>query len=173
MNKTTIFGKEHTVVERKSNKDCIELKDNEIIANISKKTSKTLLKDYLTQLLYDKLQELSKNMAAEGKIELFGNLDFEITGNIDNRKQRIAKLKGDRILIKLSTVALPETVLKYIIAHEIAHITVKTHTKRFWKTVELIYPNYQNARGLLKESGSALLLHGEPESEIENVEFLK
>lgn len=151
MKKLTIFGKEYALIERKSNKDHIELKDNEIIASISKKTSKALLKNLLAQLLYDKLQEIFKSIEAEEKIGLFGNLNYEITENIDNKKQRIAKLKGNTILVKLNAVTLPESVLKYIMAHEIAHITSKSHTRRFWKTVKLIYPDYKKAHELLAQ----------------------
>ncbi|MEM2174670.1 MAG: M48 family metallopeptidase, partial [Candidatus Micrarchaeia archaeon] len=72
---------------------------------------------------------------------------------IDNKKQRIAKLKGNKILIKLNAIALPKSALKYIIAHEIAHMFTKRHTKRFWKTVELMCPNFKkNQRLLIKYS---------------------
>jgi len=46
---------------------------------------------------------------------------------------------------------LPEDLLKYVIAHEIAHAFIKTHTKRFWKVVESIHPNYKEAQNILKQ----------------------
>jgi len=70
---------------------------------------------------------------------------------IDSKKNRIAKLKGNTILLKLSAVALPETALKYIIIHELAHTTIKKHTGKFWKTVENLYPDYIRAQGILQE----------------------
>lgn len=54
-------------------------------------------------------------------------MDFEIVNKIDNKKQRIAKLKGNKILISLNAIALPKDALKYIIAHEIAHTYKKTY----------------------------------------------
>ncbi|MER3602231.1 MAG: hypothetical protein C4339_05890 [Nitrososphaerota archaeon] len=48
-------------------------------------------------------------------------------------------LDGNKILVKVNAVALPNSVLKYVIAHGLAHIFTKTHTKGFWKTVELMF----------------------------------
>ena len=44
---------------------------------------------------------------------------------------------------------LPELALKYIVAHEVAHIFNKRRIKRFWKTVKMIYPNYELGQNLL------------------------
>jgi len=151
MKEITIFGKQYTLTEHKSNKDHIELKGNQILIHKNKKTTKTLLKDFLSQLLYEKLHTISKSINKEGRIGIFGNLDFEITENIDNKKQRIAKLKGNKILVKLNAVVLPENAIKYVVTHELVHIATKQHTKKFWKTVKLIYPNYERAKKLLTE----------------------
>jgi len=40
---------------------------------------------------------------------------------------------------------------EYMVTHEPAHATTKQHTKNFWKTVKLIYPNYEAAKKLLTE----------------------
>jgi hypothetical protein len=37
------------------------------------------------------------------------------------------------------------------IAHEIGHTASKRHTNKFWKTVELVYPNYKKAQQLLND----------------------
>jgi len=162
MKELTIFGKQYILTEHKSNRDYIELRGNQLLIHKNKKTTKALLKGLLSQLLYEKLHDISKNINNEGKIGIFGNLDFEITENIDNKKQRIAKLKGNKILVKLNAVALPENALMYMVTHELAHIATKQHTRKFWKTVKLIYPNYEVAKKLLTE-------HAEPRrSELEH-----
>jgi predicted metal-dependent hydrolase len=100
-------------------------------------------------LLYSRLLNIYEQIKREGKIEIFGNLDFEIVEKIDNKKERIAKLKGNKILVKLNAVVLPKSALKYIVVHEIAHIITKRHTARFWKIVETIYPNFKMGQKLL------------------------
>lgn len=152
MEQLTIFGQQNILQERKADKDTVEHRNNTIIVNKHQKTTKTLLREFLTQLLYDKLTEIYDSIKAEGKVELFGDLDFEITDNIDNKKTRIAKLKGNKVIVKLNAVALPETALKYIVAHEIGHTASKRHVSKFWKTVELIYPDYKKAQQLLNSS---------------------
>jgi predicted metal-dependent hydrolase len=152
MKQLTIFGQQHLLQEKKSYKDAIERRSNTIIVYKHQKTTKTLLKEFLAQLLCDKLLEIYDSIKAEGKVELFGDFDFEITENIDGKKSRIAKLKGNKVIIKLNAVALPESALKYIVAHEIGHTTSKRHTSKFWKTVGLIYPDYKKAQQLLNSS---------------------
>ncbi len=71
----------------------------------------------------------------------------------DNKKQRVAKFEGDKILVKLNAVVLPKSALKYVIAHEIAHIYTKRHTKKFWKTIELMCPNFKKTQVLLTKYG--------------------
>jgi predicted metal-dependent hydrolase len=156
MKQLTIFGQQHILREQKSDKDTVEQRSNTIIVSKHKKTTKTLLREFLAQLLYDKLLEIYDSIKAEGKIELFGDLDFEITENIDNKKTRIAKLKGNKVIVKLNAVALPESALKYVVAHEIGHTASKRHTSKFWKTVGLIYPDYKKAQQLLNSSPPSL-----------------
>ena len=156
MKQLVIFGQQNLLKEQKSDKDTIEHRSNTIIVHKRQKATKTLLKEFLAQLLYDKLLETYDSIKAEGKVELFGDFDFEITENIDNKKTRIAKLKGNKVIIKLNAVALPESVLKYIVAHEIGHTASKRHTSKFWKTVGLIYPDYKKAQQLLNSSPQGL-----------------
>lgn len=152
MKQLTIFGQQHNLKELKSGKDYVERGSNTIVVHRHQKTTKALLNEFLTKLLYDKLLETSKHIKAEGKVELFGDFDFEITESIDGKRRRIAKLKGNKILVKLNAIAFPETALKYIVAHEMAHIASKKHTRTFWKTVELICPDYKQAGVHLLES---------------------
>jgi len=151
MKKIKVFGRNFTVLEQKSEKDFVETKSKEIVVNSCKTPSNLLLNAFLADLLYSQLQKIYDQMKRKGKIEVFGSLDFEIVEKIDKKKQRIAKINGNKILVKLNAIALPKSALKYIIAHEIAHIFVKRHTKRFWKTVELMYPNFREAENLLEK----------------------
>ena len=98
-------------------------------------------------------EEIYAEIKQEGKIDILGNLDFEIVKRIDNKKERIAKLKGNRIILQLDAIVLPENILRYIVAHEIVHVENKRHTKKFWKTVELICPDLREAQQQLKSLG--------------------
>ena len=118
--------------------------------------AKNLDKEHLEILLHSKLCQIFDQIKKERRIEILGNLDFEIVENIDNKKQRIAKLKGNTILVKLNSVKLPEEALRYIVAHEIVHTFTTRHTEQFWKIVETIYPNYEKGLKLLTKHGKFL-----------------
>ena len=40
-------------------------------------------------------------------------------------------------------------VIDYVVAHEVAHLKVLSHSTRFWRTVERIYPDYESAKAEL------------------------
>ncbi|MCP8308592.1 MAG: M48 family metallopeptidase [archaeon] len=126
---------------KKSNKDSLQFKNN---------------KELSADFLYSQLFKIWEQIKREGRVEVFGDLDFEVVEEIDNKKQRIAKLKGNKILVKINASTLPKSALKYIVAHEIAHTFTKRHTKRFWKIVETIYPNFEMGRKLLIKYGQFL-----------------
>ncbi|MGB9760544.1 MAG: M48 family metallopeptidase, partial [Thermoproteota archaeon] len=110
---------------------------------MKKLTSLRKVEEEQANILYDRLSKIYNEIEKEGKIKIFGNLDFEVVKKIDGKRERIAKLKGNKIVVKISAVSLPDSALKYIIVHEIAHILLKKHTKRFWKIVETIYPDFK------------------------------
>jgi predicted metal-dependent hydrolase len=152
MSTVEIFGETYVLTDKISDKDQVQLTEKEVKIERHWKTSKKLLNEFLSDQLHEKLSEISKGIELEGKIGPLGELNFEIKEKIDSKKNRIAKLKGNTILVKLSAVALPETALKYIIIHELAHTTLKRHSGKFWKTVETLYPDYITAQNLLQEA---------------------
>jgi len=55
-------------------------------------------------------------------------------------------------------VMAPLDVIDYVVVHELAHLRVKNHSKRFWREVEAILPGYQLQRKWLRENGDRLTL---------------
>ena len=156
MNVVTVLGKDYPIIEKKADKDTVQFRDNQLVIASNRRTTESLLKDFLADLLSNKLEEIYEGIKKEGKIDLLGNLDFEIVKRIDNKKGRIAKLKGNRIILQLDAIALPENILRYIVAHEVAHVENKRHTRKFWKTVELICPNFRETQQQLTKLGTKL-----------------
>ena len=77
----------------------------------------------------------------EAVIEVYGNLRIVVTSF-----DRIAFQKGNTIYVSIKARGYPDSVLRYIIAHELAHLVVKRHTWRFWKIVGIIYPEYEKGK---------------------------
>jgi len=47
-------------------------------------------------------------------------------------------------------IMAPMMVVDYVIAHELAHLEVRNHSRKFWEKVRLLFPNYQQAETWLK-----------------------
>jgi hypothetical protein len=99
-----------------------------------------------------KLEGILKEFLDQGSIEVYGNLRIVVTSF--NKPSRIAFQKGNTINVSIKARGYPDSVLRYIIAHELAHLADKRHTWRFWKIVGIIYPEYERGREeLLKIEG--------------------
>lgn len=55
-------------------------------------------------------------------------------------------------------VMAPLEVIDYVVAHELAHLRVKNHSRKFWKLVETICPDYKRHRKWLRVNGERLSL---------------
>jgi len=52
----------------------------------------------------------------------------------------------------------PYLVIDYIIAHELAHIREKNHSKKFWTFLETLMPGYEDQKRWLRENSHLLRL---------------
>jgi predicted metal-dependent hydrolase len=55
-------------------------------------------------------------------------------------------------------VMAPIESIDYVVAHELAHLEVKNHSKSFWDKVEYIYPGYEKHKAWLRENERLLTL---------------
>lgn len=53
---------------------------------------------------------------------------------------------------------LPLSVLDYVIVHELAHLEDKNHSPKFWRTIEKVMPDYDEAKKWLKFNGAGMNL---------------
>lgn len=57
-------------------------------------------------------------------------------------------------------ILAPESVLDYVVAHEVAHLAHLNHGKRFWALVRTLTAEVAGPRRWLKDNGSRLLRYG-------------
>jgi predicted metal-dependent hydrolase len=55
-------------------------------------------------------------------------------------------------------IMAPLEVVDYVVVHELVHTVVHNHSKRFWKKVERILPDYNERRKWLRKNGSHLMI---------------
>ena len=92
------------------------------------------------------LEKVVEEFVKNDRVEIFGDLKIEVA-NMD----ALALIKGNAIYVNVTARNLPKYAIKYIVAHELAHLVIKRHTKKFWEIVKHIYPEYEKGRDKLVE----------------------
>ncbi|MGH8116220.1 MAG: M48 family metallopeptidase [Rhodanobacteraceae bacterium] len=62
----------------------------------------------------------------------------------------------DRITLDLALALAPPAALHYVLVHEMCHLKVRSHSRRFWARVGDLLPAYQTQRDWLREHGALL-----------------
>ncbi len=55
-------------------------------------------------------------------------------------------------------ILAPPPVVEYVVIHELVHLVERNHSRRFWRRVESLMPDYKTRRAWLKENGHRLTL---------------
>jgi predicted metal-dependent hydrolase len=55
-------------------------------------------------------------------------------------------------------VMAPLRVIDYVIVHELSHIEMRNHSKRFWRKVGSVIPDYKNDEKWLRDNGHFLVV---------------
>lgn len=94
-----------------------------------------------------------------GRIDYYSNrLHLFPKGiKITSAKRRWGSCSRDnRLSFSWRMIMAPLTIIDYILIHELAHIKEKNHSRRFWRYLESILPDYRRQRLWLKENGHRL-----------------
>jgi predicted metal-dependent hydrolase len=65
--------------------------------------------------------------------------------------------RGGRIALNYRLIQMPVAVSDYIILHELMHLKEQNHSRRFWRLVEDVCPNFREAEKWLRRHGPGLL----------------
>jgi predicted metal-dependent hydrolase len=80
--------------------------------------------------------------------------------NVSPRSVRVAdqrsrwgscSAKGD-LRFSWRLAMLPETILEYVVIHELAHLKQPDHSRRFWAVVESVCPSHKSLRQWLRDN---------------------
>lgn len=61
-----------------------------------------------------------------------------------------------RMTLDLSLMLAPPQALEYVVVHEMSHLWIRNHGRRFWERVEAVFPQYQEMRVWLSRNGHAV-----------------
>ena len=84
--------------------------------------------------------------------------------NVNPKQIRIMELKNrwascsekGNLNFHWKCIMAPLDVLSYIVAHELAHLVYKNHTKAFWNEIDKTIPDYQKHMEWLRINGAAM-----------------
>ncbi|SPF79870.1 M48 family metallopeptidase [Pseudoprimorskyibacter insulae] len=108
------------------------------------------LEAYLKQRARDRLAEASDHYAAK-----LGRPYTRLT--LRDTRSRWGSCSADgKLMYSWRLVLAPAWVLRYVAAHEVAHLAEMNHSQRFWDVVTDLYGPWKDARGWLHENGADL-----------------
>lgn len=148
------LGKEYQLAKVKTleNRTTVEVFDNKIKVKylINEEESRDILKRWY---INKALEILSK------KTKEFSNILKVYPNKITIKEQRTrygsCSSKGN-INYNWKIIMAPETVVDYLVVHELCHLVHFNHQKEFWDLVGSIIPNYRECKDYLKNNGYKL-----------------
>jgi predicted metal-dependent hydrolase len=98
---------------------------------------------------------------ANAKAEMLGASYRRIVVRDPRTRWGSCSLSGD-LAFSWRLVMAPKDVLEYVVAHEVAHLKVMNHSRRFWALVDKICDGVDDSRDWLRVNGAALHRYGPP-----------
>ena len=72
--------------------------------------------------------------------------------SLSNANSRWGSAGSDgAIRLNWRLIHFSQSVIDYVVVHELSHLRVMDHSPRFWSTVESVMPDYVERKGLLKD----------------------
>jgi len=138
-----------------------------VIENVTKKLElgdQFILSSKYQEKAKDLFEKWYKKKALEIFLDRAGNIarenDLSFTKiKINSAKHRWGSCTSEgNINLCWRLIMAPIEVVDYVIAHELAHLVHRNHSRRFWAKVLKMHPTYKKDRKWLKDKGHILVL---------------
>jgi predicted metal-dependent hydrolase len=105
------------------------------------------------------LRGLAREELGTRLYELAAEHRLTVSGfTIRNQRSRWGSCsRTGRIALNYRLVQMPPAVSDYVILHELMHLKEQNHSRRFWRLVEDVCPNFRDAERWLRRHGPGLL----------------
>ncbi len=153
LKKIEIVGEKYEVEVKKTLRDSLVIMDRKIFINYKDKKE-------IKKLIDKKMRPVALKLIREKVIELATNVGLK-TGRISvkNQSSRFGSCSYQGNLnFNWQIILLPRPIFDHIIWHELAHLSVKNHSKSFWDLMAKYDPHYRKHRRFLKSEGQKRFL---------------
>jgi predicted metal-dependent hydrolase len=153
-NKLIYKGDIYNIIINIKDKENIYLKDNFIIID-----SKSKDKEYIYQLISHWYKKNAMELLPAMVYSISRKLDLTPNKILIKNQKTIWGSCNTKKVIRLNwrLILMKESVIDYIIIHELCHIVHMNHSNAFWSLVEKYDPNYKENKSWLKEKGTMLM----------------
>jgi len=131
---------------------------NTLIVNSQKKQitifTSSLSQSHLKHLFQSRLKPFAKRLIAS-EIEKFSQFSYNRL-TVRNQKSRFGSCSSrGNLNFNWQIIFFPPDQFRHIILHELVHLQVKNHSKKFWQTLALYDPHFKANNRWLKDQGIA------------------
>jgi len=146
------LGKPYKLSFGKNPRSPLEFRGGFIIGQENRPHAKKLLIDWYKKQARQKITE-----RVEWYSRILG-LRYQ-TVNITEARKRWGSCNVDGNLnFSWRLIMAPLSIVDYVVAHELAHLEEKNHSKRFWNKIRTIFPDYKDRVRWLKENEHMMFL---------------
>ncbi|MCR5201946.1 MAG: M48 family metallopeptidase [Lachnospiraceae bacterium] len=142
------LGETYTLRVERSDLECVDIVDNEIILNVRYPDDKARKMRLLSAWFTKKAGEIIQEVVEEVD-EMYGNRikkSPDITlKNMNTRWGSCNKAKY-KISLSYNLIKVPLRCIYYVVIHEYAHLLVPNHSADFWAVVSEYMPDWKIAR---------------------------
>jgi len=151
MTHVSILGENYQIVQRPALKRVeIDHETREIIISKSIHDAKSLIQKELIKVASGLFDQYTKSYAQKLNVSY-------VDISLRDYRARWGTCKHDkRIVYSWRLVMAPPEVLKYVCAHEVAHLLHFNHSPEFWAAVRYLMPDYKVHKTWLKRNGQTL-----------------
>ncbi|HLJ65168.1 MAG TPA: SprT family zinc-dependent metalloprotease [Stellaceae bacterium] len=118
--------------------------------------------EHLARRVRDFLHELARKELAQRARKLASTIGRKVEGvSVRDTTTRWGSCSASgNLSFSWRLILAPQSVLHYVVAHEVAHLAEMNHGARFWRLVERLDPDHERARAWLNDNRARLLRIG-------------
>ncbi|HJD56071.1 MAG TPA: M48 family metallopeptidase [Rickettsia endosymbiont of Pyrocoelia pectoralis] len=133
-NNISILGKQYQIIHTDSSENQVKLQDDKLEIYCTPVLKKISIEVFLKRKLLEEVKAI---------VEIFAknhNLDYSNIRIMENVTRWGSCCSKGNLAFNWRIIFAPFEVLKYLVAHEMAHLKEMNHSENFWQLVEDIYP---------------------------------